>query len=39
MRDAAKKLNKTNENLYARNFYNRMRAAASAGKNAAFATP
>ena len=30
MRDAAKTLNKANENLYARNFYNRMRAAASA---------
>lgn len=30
MRDAAKKMNTANENLYARNFYNRMRAAASA---------
>jgi hypothetical protein len=30
MRDAAKKMNTTNENLYARNFYNRMRAAAAA---------
>lgn len=30
MRNAAKKMNTTNENLYARNFYNRMRAAASA---------
>ena len=30
MRSAAKKMNTTNENLYARNFYNRMRAAASA---------
>lgn len=30
MRAAAKKMNTTNENLYARNFYNRMRAAASA---------
>jgi len=30
MRAAAKKMNTTNENLYARNFYNRMRAAAAA---------
>jgi hypothetical protein len=30
MREAAKKMNTTNENLYARNFYNRMRAAAAA---------
>ncbi|MEI9892630.1 MAG: hypothetical protein WDN28_01590 [Chthoniobacter sp.] len=30
MRAAAKKMNTTNENLYAHNFYNRMRAAASA---------
>lgn len=30
MRQAAKKMNTTNENLYARNFYNRMRAAAAA---------
>jgi hypothetical protein len=30
MRDAAKKMNTTTENLYARNFYNRMRAAAAA---------
>ena len=30
MRAAAKKMNTTNENLYARNFYNRMRAAAQA---------
>ena len=30
MRDAAKKMNTANENLYARNFYNRLRAAASA---------
>lgn len=30
MRNAAKKMNTTNENLYARNFYNRMRAAAAA---------
>src|SRR6185295_10568658 len=30
MRNAANKLNKANENLYARNFYNRMRAAAAA---------
>jgi hypothetical protein len=29
MRSAAKKMNTTNESLYARNFYNRMRAAAS----------
>ncbi len=30
MRSAAKKMNTTNENLYARNFYNRMRAVAAA---------
>lgn len=30
LRDAAKKLNTQNENLYARNFYNRLRAAAAA---------
>jgi hypothetical protein len=30
MRAAAKKMSSTNENLYARNFYNRMRAAAAA---------
>ena len=30
MRQAAKKMNTANENLYARNFYNRMRAAAAA---------
>jgi histone H3/H4 len=30
MRNAAKKMNTTNQNLYARNFYNRMRAAAAA---------
>ena len=30
MRDAANKMNTANENLYARNFYNRMRAAAAA---------
>ena len=30
MRQAATKMNKANENLYARNFYNRMRAAAAA---------
>ena len=30
MKDVAKQMNKTNENLYARNFYNRMRAAAAA---------
>lgn len=30
MRAAAKKMNTANENLYARNFYNRMRAAAAA---------
>ena len=30
MRQAAKKMNTTNENLFARNFYNRMRAAAAA---------
>ena len=30
MRTAAKKMNTANENLYARNFYNRLRAAASA---------
>ncbi len=30
MRSAAKKMNTANENLYARNFYNRMRAAAAA---------
>ncbi|MDB6149317.1 MAG: hypothetical protein JWQ44_765 [Chthoniobacter sp.] len=30
MREAAKKMNTTNQNLYARNFYNRMRAAAAA---------
>ena len=30
MRTAAKKMNTTNENLYAHNFYNRMRAAAAA---------
>ena len=33
MRNAAKKMNTTNESLYARNFYNRMRAAASAEHN------
>ena len=30
LRDAAKKMNTQNENLYARNFYNRLRAAATA---------
>lgn len=30
MRNAAKKMNTANQNLYARNFYNRMRAAAAA---------
>jgi len=30
LREAAKKMNTTNENLYAHNFYNRMRAAAAA---------
>ena len=30
LRDAAKKMNTQNENLYARNFYNRLRAAAAA---------